>query len=268
MKLLIAMTAATTILAVSTSNASAQYYGSFYSGGHFDSPQRTFSSHRASHDYGQHHRHSPDMVCLTNLVGEMGEVCRHLHEDAHNLSQDYRNSEAIEVFIHRLDRLKIHMHELLTDAARRGLYSSSLDRHIKQDVAEVQQLLSEFYRHIQDQAFEGVRPCDHKLLVHMEEIVVHEAFPLLCRIETQLYGRQISSGLPTRSHERTSHYQPQVRYEPQPQRHLDHHQTLRPATPPVPPVLSRLIESGRFPGGPGSIPGRPVVRFGPLRIQF
>ena len=110
-----------------------------------------FSSSHSIHSHGiQGHsayrheaapRHQCDVARLTNMVGELGVVCSHLHEDAHQLSQDYANSAALEAYISRLDRLKQHTHEMLIQAASTGTYSSHTERFLQRDMSDVRSLL-------------------------------------------------------------------------------------------------------------------------------
>ncbi|MCA9126680.1 MAG: hypothetical protein KDB22_06335 [Planctomycetales bacterium] len=261
MKRLICLAITSLILVPSTRGFAQHQHVEIYSG----SAGLHRSNDLAGHDYWYHHRHGPDLARLTALVGELEEVCRHLHEDAHGLSQDYRNSQAIETYVDRLDRLKVHMHEMLTDASRLGTYTSSLDQHIKHDTIESQGLLNDLYGLITGQTFEGARAQDHSMLLHMQEVILHEAYPLLSRVEVELYGHAVSRGGPA-SFSSSSPYSQSSRT------------VLRPTFPiaPVAPVAPPVIiqnrwshgqhHSGHSDGYRRSSGGS--VRIGSLRIQF
>lgn len=253
MKHLIAMTAAVTLIATSATLAQAQFHISSGYSSHF-------GHHSHSYTHSNVHR-------LSSLVGQLEEVCSHLHGDAHSLSQDYANSAAIERYISELEQLKVHMHEMLEEAAAHHAYSASVERHIKHDTTEVRNLLNVFYSLIEGQAYMGARPADQALLDHMQEIVLHEAYPLLGRVETELYGRPrgdlcplgYTAARPTISHHGHGGVQ------------LETRTNYRPSVPPVPPFAARIMSQQGHPIPAASRQyGRSQgsIQIGRLRIRF
>lgn len=151
------------------------------------------SGHRFLHDHDYWHDdyHAPDLVILDSQADQLAKIARHLHEDAHELSQDYEHSESIEAYVDSLDRLHDHMHEILHEAVEAGVQSTSLTTHIKSDVRQVKSLLSRLYRELQHQGFDGARTNDFRAMVHMRKIIVQDAFPLVRKMEAALYGSYI-----------------------------------------------------------------------------
>jgi uncharacterized Zn finger protein len=140
------------------------------------------------HDYWHHDPHTPDVVQLDKYADELAKVARHLHEDAHKLSQDYEHSSAIETYVDSLDRLQKHMHEILHEAVESGIQSTELIEHVKGDVRQVRALLSRLYREIQHQGYDGARTADFHAMSHMRQVIVVEASPLVRQTEVALYG--------------------------------------------------------------------------------
>ena len=62
------------------------------------------------HDYWHHEPHVPDIIRLDADSDRLAAIARHLHEDAHGLSQDYEHSESIEDYVDQIDRLQQHLH--------------------------------------------------------------------------------------------------------------------------------------------------------------
>lgn len=143
---------------------------------------------RFGHDYWHHQTHSPDVVQLDTYADQLAKVVRHLHEDAHKLSQDYEHSESIEYYVDQVDRLQQHMHEILHQAAQSGQQSWSLVDHVKSDIRQVSRLLSRLYGELQHQGYDGARTEDFYAMNHMRQVLVSEAFPLVRQTEIELYG--------------------------------------------------------------------------------
>ncbi len=141
------------------------------------------------HAYWQRPVHQPSLVKLSAHCRELATIARHLRLDAHSLSQDYVGSAEIRASVDCLDRLKTHMDELLQQAAGTGTISPGLVRHIRGDLREVKSLFYQLYGQLQHQAIGGVRPCDSKLISHMQQIIVDDAFPLVRLMETCLSGQ-------------------------------------------------------------------------------
>ncbi len=278
MKHFIAMTVALlSISAVSTAQAQFPFNAGFSS---------SHGVHGHSHTaYRQEvsPRHQCDVARLTNMVGELEAVCTHLHEDVHQLSQDYGNSAALEAYISRLDRLKEHTHEMLIQAASTGTYSSHTERFLKRDISDVRSLLEKFYSLVTGQACVGARDHDLHLLDHMEQVILHEAYPLLVRIEVELYGRAQGDSCPlafSRGHAAShtvSRHTSRYGSSPfaQPNYRVETRTTYRPATPPAPPIppfAARMLSQSGFPMPPGVSRSRthasPSIRLGNLRISF
>ncbi len=140
------------------------------------------------HDHWDHPIHTPNLIRLDQLSDRLEKIAEHLHEDAHQLSQDYEHSVSIEGYVDRLDRLQKHMHEILHYQAESGFSSYNAIRHIKSDVAESKALMSRLYGELQHQGYDGARPSDFRAMAHMRQIIAHEAFPLLRSMESELYG--------------------------------------------------------------------------------
>ncbi|TWU14992.1 hypothetical protein Pla52o_55290 [Novipirellula galeiformis] len=140
------------------------------------------------HDYWHHPPHTPSVTQLDTYADQLAKVARHLHEDAHRLSQDYEHSESIERYVDQIDRLQQHMHQILHEAAEANRTSTGLIQHIKSDVRQVKSLLNQLYRELQHQGFDGARTNDFHAMAHMRQVVVSEANPLIRQLEVALYG--------------------------------------------------------------------------------
>ncbi|HBE70251.1 MAG TPA: hypothetical protein DDW52_19045 [Planctomycetaceae bacterium] len=240
-------------------------------------------------------RHECDVARLTNLVGEMSLVCTHLHSDAHQLSAGYHNSAGIKLYIRRLDNLKQHMHQMLASAAATGSYSYHTETILRQDITSVRSLLERFYGLVNNQAVTGVCPQDQALLDHMEQVILHEAFPLLVRIEVELYGQAQGEACPValsqtltqvhpHGHVQTNIYSSgYAPYGRAPRGQLSGHtqrveihsrSSFRPPVPPapIPPLAAQILSrQAGAPAVPGNFRGRPAgptIRLGNLRISF
>ena len=163
-----------------------------------------FQFHRGgwpSHDTPSSSRHSshrpadhvPDLHVLDRASNTLTQLVSHLHDDAHGLSTDYYHATEIERTVTQLEELKAHMHELIHQASRHGRYSSSLDRHLKDDFRKVKHLLQRLASELEHQSFDGVCRADFQRIQHMREIIAWEAVPWLRLMERELYG-------PERSH--------------------------------------------------------------------
>jgi hypothetical protein len=272
----------------------------------------TSSSASAQFSYHSHYsfgresvvRHRCDSARLREYVAELGIVCQHLNSDAQQLSNRYANSAIIKSNIQQLEHLKVHMHQLLTRVTNANSYTHSVDVHIKNDTAEVRELLSSFYGAVSGQALVGACARDQALLEHMEVVILHEAFPLLGQLETELYGAPqgelCPSELGLHSATRVHHagaaigpgaYAPTA-IAPRGHVHVEQRTTYRPvvASPavsapampvppgPVPPFVARMMQRAGYPTAAPvatqihthtQIHEQPTtVRLGRFRIQF
>jgi hypothetical protein len=141
-----------------------------------------------AHDYWVHDANLPDLVKLDECADQLAQVARHLHEDVHQLSQDYIHSAAIEGYVDNLDRLQKHMHEILHEAVESGAESTDLIQHVKSDVRQVKTLLNRLYHELRHQGSDGVRSQDYRAMAHMRRVIVQEATPLVRKTELELYG--------------------------------------------------------------------------------
>ncbi len=272
MKKLIALTAAVTLTCGLAANSQAQIHISSGFPSHYGHQSRF--GHDAYDFHNRNVRHQCDAARLTAAVADLGEVCQHLHADAHELSPGYANSAAIEAYISQLDRLKQHMHQTLSQVTATNSYTSSVDRHIKSDTSEVRLVLTQFYGVVAGQAAIGACAEDMHLLEHMEEIILHEAFPLLGRLESELYGRAQGTLCPTVYSSRYGGYGT----VPNAHVHIEQRTSYRPAAappvPPVPPFVSRMLSQGGHPAFPPnrssgySRSNSTGLQIGNLRIQF
>lgn len=276
MKPFIAMTVAVLTLSA-TNTVTAQFpFSSGYSSSH-----RVHSRNVHSHGFhSQPARHQCDVARLSNMIGELEEVCTHLHEDTHQLSQDYANSAALEAYVSRLERLKQHTHQMVLEAASSGAYSSHTEQFVKRDMADVRSLLEQFYGLVSGQACIGARDHDLHLLEHMQEVIVHEAFPLLVRIEVELYGRAQGRSCPIAlahagHHGASSNLYSSSRYgygQPESRVHVETRTTYRPTPPAIPAFAARMMSQRGIPLPPGISRSRATshtgIRVGNLRISF
>ena len=192
----LSLLAALALTAVVSSNASAQSHpivpghGGIGQGYHHFGYHGSgnYQSHRFDHDYWHHEVHVPDIAQLDTYSDQLAKVARHLHEDAHQLSQDYEHSEAIEHYVDRVDRLQKHMHEILHEAAEQGVVSTVLISHVKSDVRSVASLVSQLDGQLSHQAKDGARTADFHAISHMRQIIASEMRPLLQQINVELYG--------------------------------------------------------------------------------
>lgn len=162
--------------------------------------QRNFPAQGHSHDnhhddYDWHHDwerpvHTPNLQRLDQYSDRLAKIAEHLHEDAHQLSQDYEHSASIEGYVDQLEHLQEHMHEILHQTAQTGNRAGSTVEHIKGDVIQSKTLMNRLYGELQHQGFDGARTNDFRAMAHMREIIVRDAFPLVRAMERELYGHQ------------------------------------------------------------------------------
>lgn len=159
---------------------SAQRYATPYQSYRPDLHQRQFVSHRA------------DVVKLDQWADKLAEAAKHLHEDAHELGQDYEHSQGIEAYVTKLDHLNEHMHEILHRAVDRRHLSMSEIRHVSGDVSQVRRLAILLDRELEHQRYDGARTQDFQALDHMRQILAAEVFPLVRNMEFELDFRSTS----------------------------------------------------------------------------
>jgi hypothetical protein len=128
------------------------------------------------------------LALLDQFSDRLEKIAEHLHEDAHQLSQDYEHSASIESYVYRLDRLQKHMHGILHGQAQAGFSSYNAIQHIKSDVRQTKELLSRLYGELQHQGYDGARQSDFRAMAHMRRIIAGEAFPVVRSMESELYG--------------------------------------------------------------------------------
>lgn len=147
-------------------------------------------SHDQDHhfDHGFNHSYTIDTRQLDRYADQLADIGKHLHEDAHLLSQDYEHSAAIERYVEEMERLQHHMHEILHNAVQSGRQSTSLTRHLKEDVRQVNSYLNRLYGELNHQSQDGARSSDFRAMAHMRNIIVGQAMPLVRRMEVSLYG--------------------------------------------------------------------------------
>ncbi|TWT54007.1 hypothetical protein Pla22_16410 [Rubripirellula amarantea] len=154
---------------------------------HFDSHHT--SRHLSHHSGGIGHiRHTPNIERLDNYADQLAEVARHLHDDAHMLSQDYEHSTAIEAYVSQLERVQEHLHEILHHSANRGRVSLGLIGHVQSDFRQVERLVSKLDRQLSHQTIDGARTRDFHTIRHMRGVIASEMRPLLSRVNQELYG--------------------------------------------------------------------------------
>lgn len=146
-------------------------YSSHYSGSHQVSPV-----------------HQVSIAELDRHADQLAEVARHLHDDAHQLSQDYEHSHSIALTVTKLEQLQEHMHQILHGAANSRYASSGLIGHVAEDMNGVRSLLLTLQRELQHQGADGARQRDYVAIHHMRQVITGEALPLLQRMELSLYG--------------------------------------------------------------------------------
>ena len=154
------------------------------------------------HDYWHDDVHVPNVAQLDAYSDQLAKVARHLHEDAHQLSQDYEHSAGIEHYVDSVDRLQQHMHEILHQTAASGYQSSTVIAHVKSDVRQVKSLLVRLYGELDHQGVDGARTQDFHLIAHMKQMIQAEAFPLIRKTEVELYGYALDD------HRHSSHRYP------------------------------------------------------------
>lgn len=191
-KLAFTALSATLAIAFAASTANAQY--SVFGGSHYDRLARPscptdqrVRSYRPVAPIQQ-----TDVRKLDRLADQLAEAAKHLHEDAHQLRQDYEHSVAIEAYVDRLDRLNEHMHRILHVAARRGYLTGGEMRHISGDVQQVRSLAIRLDKELEHQRFDGARPCDFRALDHMRQVIAVEVFPRVRAMEYELNFRNTS----------------------------------------------------------------------------
>lgn len=145
----------------------------------------------SSHHSGSHAVtpvHHASVAELDRLADQLAEVIRHLHDDAHQLSQNYEHSRSIELTVTELEKLQEHMHRILHAASNSRYASSELIHHVVEDMNSVRSLLVTLHRELQHQGLDGVHRHDYVAISHMRQVITTEALPLLQRMELTLYG--------------------------------------------------------------------------------
>ena len=168
----------------------------------YTQPHRSHG-HLHDHDYWHHSSPTLNLRQLDTYSDQLAEVARHLHEDAHKLSQDYEHSASIERSVDSLDQLQQHMHQIIHRELESGFQSTSLATHVKSDVRKVRSLLSTVYRELEHQGFDGARTLDFQAIAHMRRIVVEQAMPLVRKMEIELYGYALDR--PVHTHRQPTH---------------------------------------------------------------
>lgn len=190
--LLAAAVVAFTCTLFTVSSAHAQGFNRF---GFFPRPVPTVDRHHqeshSSHHSGSHRVspvHHVSVAELDRHADQLAEVARHLHDDAHQLSQDYEHSHSIEITVTKLEQLQEHMHQILHTAANSRYASSGLIEHVAKDMNSVRSLLLTLHRELLHQGADGARHHDYVTIHHMRQVITGEALPLLQRMELSLYG--------------------------------------------------------------------------------
>ena len=194
------------VLIAATSNAQYPTYP-VSDGQGFISPcpsQRALVDHHGSYrpDLHSDHfvAHRPDVDKLDQYADQLAAAAKHLHEDAHQLGQDYEHSQSIEAYVQRLDRLNEHMHEILHRAAERRHLSNYEIRHVAMDVLNVRGLATRLDAELEHQRIDGARTQDFVSLDHMRQILAGEVFQLVRRMEYELDYRSTAHHASTASH--------------------------------------------------------------------
>lgn len=142
--------------------------------------------------YHRYTSHPPNVVHLDQWADQLAKAAKHLHEDAHELGQDYEHSQGIEASVDRLDHLNEHMHNILHVAADRHYLTQSEIQHIAKDLRDVRKLAIDLDRDLEHQRHDGARTHDFHSLNHMRQILSHEVFPLVRKMEYELGYRSTS----------------------------------------------------------------------------
>ena len=180
---------ATLAIALVASTASAQYGGSHYDRlARPDCPSAQQRVDRSYRPVAPVHQ-TTDVRKLDRLADQLIEAAKHLHEDAHQLGQDYEHSATIEATVDRLDRLNKHMHNILHLATRRGYLTSGEMRHISGDVQQIRSLAIRLDKELEHQRFDGARPHDYQSLDHMRQVIASEVFTRVRSMEYELNFR-------------------------------------------------------------------------------
>ena len=141
-------------------------------------PDQRYGSYRPDIHPQRFVSYRPDVVQLDQWADGLAQAARHLHEDAHQLGQDYEHSRSIEAYVSRLDRLNEHMHGILHRAAGRRHLSTSEIRHVAGDVLDVRRLAIRLDRELAHQRIDGARTQDFHALDHMRQIIRNMEYEL------------------------------------------------------------------------------------------
>ena len=94
--------------------------------------------------------------------------------------------------------------------------STTLFEHVKSDVRQVKSWLNRLYMELQHQGFDGARTTDYHAMLHMRRIIVNDAFPLVRRMESELYGHALFDDHWSTTHHRSpvarSHFSRRFRF--------------------------------------------------------
>ena len=180
-------------LAAGSQSASAQSFrfgisshGITIGTGRHNTPSGYTSHHSSSYHSGSHH--TPNVHLLDQQADQLAEVVKHLHDDAHQLMQNYEHSREIESFVSQLEDLTEHIHELLHGASNRGYLSASLEHHLGDDVRKARSLIRALDSNLHHQGFDGALTRDYHHMTHMRTVIASEATPLLRSLDMNLFG--------------------------------------------------------------------------------
>ena len=134
------------------------------------------------------HHFVPDVRLLDADSDSLVKIIEHLHRDAHSLSHGYEHSRGIESFVTRLERLQKHMHGILHQASHHGGISPGTVRHLQRDVGDSRELALRLDGELGHQAVDGALSRDFQTIAHMRELIAHQLFPILRRMEGELSG--------------------------------------------------------------------------------
>ncbi|WP_157594011.1 hypothetical protein [Rubripirellula obstinata] len=134
--------------------------------------------------------HVPDLLLLDSYADRLVTVAVHLHDDAYALSPGYFHSAAIERYVFQIERLQVHMHDVLHQAASNRITSAVCLNHIRSDVRQVASLARRLDAELSHQKRDGVCPADYRLILHMRQVLASELNPLLGLMNAELTGHR------------------------------------------------------------------------------
>lgn len=128
----------------------------------------------------------PNLVRLDNYAGQLAQVTRQLHRDAHRLSPNCVRTAAITLYADQANRLQRNLQRILQEAVQAGVQNELVIQNIRRDFRQIEIWLERLNRELHERGFDGAGVDDLRLMANMRVILARELDPLLQIINLEL----------------------------------------------------------------------------------